>query len=116
MSSINKAFLMGNLTTTPTLGHTSSGGTAVTNFVLAINEVRKNSAGEKEKDTLFMECTAWGRNAEVICGHGTKGRLIHVDGRLQQSNWTDKETEQPRQSIKFVVERFTFIPDGRKSS
>ena len=103
MSSINKAFLMGNLTTTPTLGHTSSGGTAVTNFVLAINEVRKNSAGEKEKDTLFMECTAWGRNAEVICGHGT-------------SNWTDKETEQPRQSIKFVVERFTFIPDGRKSS
>ena len=49
-ASLNKVFLMGNLTRDPELRYIPS-GTAVANFTLAVNRPYKDNAGEKKTPT-----------------------------------------------------------------
>ena len=62
-ASMNKSFLMGNLTRDIELRHTPQ-GTAVCDIGLAVNERRK-SGDEWVDETTFVDVTLWGRNAEV---------------------------------------------------
>ena len=59
---LNKAILMGRLTRDPELRHTQS-NMAVASFSLAIDRDRKGPNGERQTD--FIDCVAWGRQAEL---------------------------------------------------
>jgi single-stranded DNA-binding protein len=39
---------------------------------------------------LFMNCTAWGKQAENVCPNLKKGQPVYVTGELVQNEW-DKE-------------------------
>lgn len=69
MNSVN---LLGRLTRTPDLKHTSQ-GTAVTSFTLAVDDYNK---------TEFIDCVAWRNTAEHICRYFTKGQRMGVTGKL----------------------------------
>ena len=60
---MNKALLVGRLTRDPEL-RTTPGGIAVTRFTIAISEPYTNKNGERE--TNFINCVAWGRQADNI--------------------------------------------------
>jgi len=108
MASLNKVFLMGNLTREPALRFTP-GGTAVCEFGLAIN--RKFSAGGQEKEeTCFVEIVVWGKQAENCERFLEKGSPIFVEGRLQFDQWDDKETGAKRSKLRIVAERIQFLP------
>lgn len=109
----NKVVLMGNLTADPELRSTTSGQN-VASFTLAINRTWNNAQGEKQEETSFINCTAWGKTGETIAKYVSKGRQLLVSGRLQQRTWQDKDTGKNRSAIDVVVEEFSFISDGNR--
>src|SRR5437763_14140978 len=66
MASLNKVFLIGNLTKPPELRYTPS-GTAVADLRLAVNRNYTTQGGEKREDTCFLTVVVWGKLAES-CG------------------------------------------------
>lgn len=84
---LNKAILMGRLTRDPELRHTQS-NMAVCSFSLAIDRGRKDQNGERQTD--FIDCVAWGRQAEFVSQWFTKGAMAIVVGRIQSRRWTDQ--------------------------
>lgn len=111
--SFNKVVLLGNLTADPEMRTTPSGQN-VTSFSLAVNRVYNNAQGERQEETSFINCTAWGRTGETIAKYVAKGRQLLVSGRLQQRTWQDKDTGKNRSAIDVVVEEFSFVNDGSR--
>src|SRR3982750_1973323 len=86
MASFNRVILVGNLTRDPELRFIPS-GTAVTELGLAVNERRKNQAGEWVEEVNFFDITLWGRTAEVASEYLSKGSSVLIEGRLKLDTW-----------------------------
>lgn len=106
MASYNKVILMGNLTRDPEL-KTLPSQTVVCDFALAVNRRWKDANGGDREDVLFIDCAAFGKTGETIAGNLTKGRPIHIEGRLRLETW-EKDGER-RSKIRVVVEQFRFV-------
>jgi len=107
MGFVNKVMLMGNTTRDPEL-RTLPSGTTVCDFALATNRVYKTTSGEEKQETVFIDCTAFGRTAEVIAEYCPKGRSLFVEGRLHYETWEDK-TGSRRSKLSVIVESFQFV-------
>ena len=114
MSDFNKTFIIGNLVQDPQLKEISSTNKVV-NFTIAVNRSWAGSQGEEAKEVSYIDCTAYGKKAEVIDKYFSKGRKIFVDGRLKQEKWVDKDTQKTQSRIRVVVENFHFM-DSKKES
>ncbi|MFA6038411.1 MAG: single-stranded DNA-binding protein [Legionellales bacterium] len=68
---------------------TTPNGKSVGNFTLAVDRQFKNTAGEKESD--FINCQAWGSQADFLKDYSEKGNRIGVTGRLQIRKYDDKD-------------------------
>ncbi len=109
-SSMNRVFLMGNVTRDPELRYISN-GTAVTEIGLAINDRRKSAAGEWIEETTFVDITLWGRTAEIAGEYVTKGSPLLVEGRLKLDTW-EKEGKK-NSKLRVVGDRMHLIgPKG----
>lgn len=114
MSNFNLCILVGRLTRDPEMRFIPS-GTAVCQLGLAINRTwRDKSSGEKREETAFVDVEFWGKTAEVVTQHLSKGREILVEGRLKTDQWEDKDTGKKRSRLKVVGQSFQFI--GAKPS
>ena len=109
---MNTITLLGRLTKNPEARYTST-GKAVTLFTLAVNRPYTNSDGQKEAD--FINCQAWGKTAEVVGNHVSKGDRLLVEGRLQIRSYTDKEGVK-RYATEVVVNRVEFIEQKKDSN
>ncbi len=107
MANLNKVFLMGNLTRDPELRYTPS-GTAVCEFSMAINRKWKSKDGADADETVFVDVTAWEKQADVIGKYLHKGDPVLVEGRLKLDRWEGKDG-QKRNKISVVLEQFQFI-------
>ena len=107
MASLNKVFLIGNLTRDPELRYTSS-GVPVANLRLAVNRKYKDKSGELKEDTCFVTVTAWDKQAEICNQYLQKGRAVFVEGRLQSRSWETPDG-QKRNTIDVRVERIQFL-------
>jgi len=107
MANLNKVMLIGNLTRDPELRYLQS-GTAVCDFGLAVNRNFKTSSGEQREEVLFVDITAWGRQAEVVSEFLQKGRPVFVEGRLKLDQWTTDDG-QKRSKMNVVMENFQFL-------
>jgi len=103
----NRVILMGNLTRDPELRYTPS-GQAVADIRLAINRRTRTPSGERRESTVFVDVTAWGRQAEVINEYLSKGQPVFLEGRLALDEWTSQDGQR-RSKLRVVLERFQFI-------
>ena len=110
MSSFNKVLLMGNLTRDPQLSYLPS-QTAVVDFGLAVNRRWTGRDGEKKDETCFVDCRAFGRQAENINKYLSKGRPVFIEGRLTFDSWTSQDGTK-RSKHRVTVENFQFLPGG----
>ena len=108
MPSFNKVILMGNLTRDPQLKHLPS-NLVVAEFGLACNRRFRTAAGEDKEEVAFVDCTAFGRQAETIGQYCAKGKPLFVEGRLKYDQWDDKQGGGKRSRLTVVVENFQFI-------
>jgi len=113
MASLNKVFLIGNLTRDPELRYTPA-GTAVVNLRLAVNRRYRDKNGEQKEEVCFLTVTAWDKQAEVCNQYLSKGRAIFVEGRLQSRSWEDKDG-QKRSSLDIRAERIQFLGPGKSA-
>jgi len=112
MASLNKVFLLGNLTRVPELRYTPSGA-AVCEFGLAVN--RKYVSNNQEKDeTCFVNIVVWGKQGESCQRYLEKGSSAMIEGRLQFDQWDDRETGKKRSTLRVVAERVQFIGGRRE--
>ena len=108
MANVNRVILIGNLTRDPQLRYLPS-QTAVVDFGLATNRRYKTASGEEREETCFVDCTAFGRIAEVLNQYCQKGKQIYLEGRLKFDSWEDKQGGGKRSKLSVVVENFQFL-------
>lgn len=111
MASFNRVILVGNVTRDIELRYTP-GGLAVTDLGLAVNDRRKNQAGEWVDETTFLDVTLWGRQAEVASEYLSKGSPVLIEGRLKLDTW--EQEGQKRSKLRVVGERMQML--GSRSS
>jgi single-strand DNA-binding protein len=107
MASYNRVILMGNLTRDPEL-KTLPSQTVVCDFALAVNRRWKDTDGGDREEVLFIDCAAFGKTGQTIGESLTKGRPIHIEGRLKFEQW-EQEDGQRRSKIRVIVEQFRFV-------
>ena len=90
MAGVNKVILVGNLGADPEIRYTP-GGTAVANFRIATTESYKNKEGQKEEKTEWHRIVTFGKLAEICGEYLAKGKQVYLEGRIQTSQWEDKE-------------------------
>jgi single-strand DNA-binding protein len=97
---INRVVLVGRLTRDPEL-RTTTTGKSVCDFSIAVNKRVKPQDGSPDAD--FFRVNAWGQTAEYVSNYLHKGRLVAVDGRLQQRNYTANDGSK-REVVEIVAD------------
>ena len=108
MASLNKVFLMGNLTRDPEVRHTPK-GTAVGD--LAINLTYRAQDGTEKEEVCYVDVVVWGRQAETCRDYLSKGAPIFVEGRLQLDQWEGPEGEK-KSRLRVRADRVQFLSRG----
>ena len=105
--SINKVFLLGNLTRDPEMKQ-SEGKKPMCIFGLATNRSWTTETGEKREETEFHRIVAWDKKAETCYQYLKKGRKVHVEGRLQTRPYTGQDGME-KYATEIVLEELTFV-------
>ncbi len=106
--SINRVLISGNLTKDGELRSTSS-GTQVLGFGVAVNDRRKNAhTGEWEDYPNFVDCTMFGNRAGSIAMFMKKGTKVAIEGKLRYSKWQDNAGNN-RSKLEVVVDEIEFL-------
>src|SRR5206468_2979758 len=104
--SLNQVFLMGNLTRDPELRQTPT-GQSVTSFSLALNRSYKDSSGEWQEATDYIDIVCWVPLAERVSQYLSKGRRCLVQGRMQSRSW--EQEGQKRSKVEVLASDVTFL-------
>ena len=67
------------------------GGKKVANISIATNEVYYRENGDKVEKTEWHRVSAWGKLADIIQNHVTKGKEIAIEGKITYRSYDDKE-------------------------
>ncbi len=112
MASLNKIFLIGNLTRDPEMRFIPS-GSAVTTFTIAANRVYIQQ-GEKKEEVSYIKVVTWAKMAETCNNYLSKGSPVFVEGRLQSRSWETPQGEK-RSTMEVVAERVQFLGKSKGS-
>ena len=81
----------------------SSNNTAILNFSVADN-MKVNG----EDKTIYLQCSAFGKQAEYLAQYGMKGGRVTVVGSLQPNNYTNKDGQRV-EGMQIHVDRVELI-------
>ncbi|WCA22554.1 single-stranded DNA-binding protein [Candidatus Phytoplasma oryzae] len=102
---INKVILVGRITKEPELRFVSE-DIPLVNFTLAVERNFVNSLGNKETD--FIRCVIWRKQAENFVKYVTKGTLLGVEGSIQVRSF-DNENNQKQYITEISCTSFYFL-------
>lgn len=103
MANDNTVTIIGNATRDPEIRHTSS-GLQIASFGVAINQRKKNDAGQWEDgETSYFDITCFRELAENVAETISKGTRVIVAGTLKQSSWETPEGDK-RSKIEIIAD------------
>src|SRR3984957_1468490 len=108
MSGVNKVIIVGRLGADPEVRYTP-GGQAVGKISVATSENWNDKQGQKQERTEWHRIVVWGKMAEVVGQHLSKGRQVYVEGRLQTRSWDDKASGQKKYTTEIVASTVQFL-------
>ena len=112
-ATLNKVFLMGNLTRDPDMRQTPTGET-VAELGLAVSEqFRSRTTGETREVVTFVDITVWGKVAENCGQYLTKGRQVVVEGRISTRKYDGNDGR--RHKVVEVTASRIYFADGKES-
>lgn len=97
---MNLVILKGRLTKSPTLLFGKS-GTGYTSINVAVDRYSKDN-----KSTDFINCTAFGKTAELIAERFVKGQEILLEGNLKVDVFEKDDKREYKTSV--LIEKFEF--------
>lgn len=106
---INKVILQGRLTNAPDVKYTPA-GVAVAKFTLAVQRDYVKQGEERQTD--FINCTAFRKTAEFIYKFFGKGQMAVISGQLQTRSWDDKDGNK-KFATDVIVDEIHFA-EGKK--
>lgn len=109
--SLNKWIGMGRLTADPETRRTPA-GMQVVKFTVAIDRIPDKN-GEKKAD--FVSCTAFNKTAEIVSRYFAKGKMIAVEGNLQNNNYTDQNGVK-HYGMQILVNSVNFCGDRQQTT
>jgi single-strand DNA-binding protein len=80
--SLNRAILIGRLTRDPEFRTTTNGKNYATFGIAVDKRVKPQNDNEPTADFFNIKC--WGQTAEFAKNYLAKGRLVSVDGRIEE--------------------------------
>jgi len=83
MATLNQWFGIGRLGKDPDEIKVTGDGKAYVQFSLAVDQGKNQ--------TMWLQVTAWEKQAEAVEKYAGKGTLVFVQGRLQVQKYTDKQ-------------------------
>ena len=104
---VNKVMLIGNVGKDPEVRTTGS-GLPVTNLRLAVSERRRDSSGDWREYTDWLTVVCFGRTAENVGDYVRKGKLLYVEGRLQNRTFKSRGGDE-RWTTEVVADRVIFL-------
>ena len=110
--SLNKVFLIGNLTRDPELRYTSS-GTPIATFGVATNRKYKDSSQKVVESAEFTNVVAWSKLAEICAKILKKGSKVWIEGRLSTTAWDDQKTGQKMRRTEVVASDMFILSSPR---
>lgn len=109
---LNEVRIEGNLAKDPIIK------TAANGKLFAIGTVVYNDSYKKGNETVneatFVDFTIFGDAANDVSPLH-KGNTVHLEGKLKQSNWIDKETQQKRSALKIIAFKIEPMARGGNS-
>lgn len=109
---MNKVILVGRLTKDPEMRTTTS-GVAVTSFTVAVNRPYSDQSGERQTD--FINCVIWRKQAENVAKYCNKGSLVAVEGRIQTRSY-DHQDGTKRYVTEVICDNVTFLSSKNSGS
>tara|TARA_B100001778_G_scaffold263802_1_gene224536 strand:+ start:1271 stop:1618 length:348 start_codon:yes stop_codon:yes gene_type:complete len=103
---MNHCNLAGRLTKDADFNVTQK-GTSMSKFRMAINDRRND-------DTLYINVLCFGKMAEALKEHLTRGRLIGVTGKIKVDDYQDKDGN-PRNSVCIMADEISLGPSSTSS-
>ena len=113
-ASLNKVFMMGNLTRDPELRQ--AGGQQICGFGIALNRTYQTARGETREDVCYVDVEAWGRTADIVSQYARKGSPLFVEGRLRYDQWDDRETGKKRSRLTVTAENVQLLGGPRDNN
>lgn len=98
---MNLVILKGRLTKSPTLLFSKS-GIGYTSINIAVDRYSK----DKDSNADFINCTAFGKTAELIAERLTKGQEILIQGNLKVDVFEKDDKREYKTSV--LIEKFEF--------
>ena len=74
---------------------------------MAVNNRRKDQAGNWVDEAVFVDVTLWGRTAEVAQQYLSKGSPVFIEGRLKLDQW--EQDGKKRSKLRVVGEKLQLI-------
>lgn len=112
MATLNKVFLLGNLTKEPDLRGFPN-GQSVCDLRLAVSR-RFTSNGQEQEETCFVDVVVWGKAANNCRQFLSKGSQVMIEGRLQLDTWEDRNGGGQRSRLRVVAENVQFLNRRRE--
>lgn len=106
--SMNKCFLLGNVGKDPEIKATTN-GTIVANFSLATADRARGADGQWNEITIWHNCVAFQKTAEIVRDYVKKGSQVLVEGKINNRSWEDKETGKKNYRTEIVVNELTLL-------
>lgn len=108
MASLNRVYLVGNLTRDPEVKYLPD-GTPVADLRLAVSETyRSRSSGEQVETTCFVDVVVWRKQAEACGQYLTKGSPVLVEGKLHLDEWEAQDGGK-RSKLRVRAQRVQFL-------
>jgi single-strand DNA-binding protein len=113
MASFNQLILLGNCTRDPEMRYLPN-NTPVVEFGMACNRKFKDSGGQDREEVMFIDCAAFGKQAEVLNQYAHKGDLLFIEGRLKLDTWEDKQGGGKRSKHRVAINTFQLMPNRQQ--
>ena len=92
MTDLNHVDVIGRCVKQPDLVKKGPSGVSVLTFTLAVNrDFFKKDTEEWIEEVSFIDFTIFGKTAENMHKHLTKGKVVSVEGYIKQERWQDKD-------------------------
>lgn len=104
MATLNQVMFIGHLGKDPEIS--TAGNKLMAKFSLAVDQ------GDKE--TMWLNVTAWEKQAEIVEKYAHKGTLVFVQGKLQMNKYKDKTTQAERLSVEISASNVQLLEKRQK--
>lgn len=104
---LNKCMFIGRLGNDPEVRYMPNGN-AVASFSIACGEKWKDQQGQVQERTEWVNCTAFGKLAEIVGEYLRKGSKVFIEGKMKTEKYTDNNGVE-KYSTKIIVNNMQML-------